>query len=106
MGELTVPSDAAFNKAVHLTPSDIAVDSTQSPSILQVCLKKSKTDQEGKGMLIYVGKTNNVLCPVSAMLAYLSIRGGTKEGPLFHFKDGKALTKERFINLSQSFGVL
>ena len=33
-------------------------------------------------MLIYVGKTNDVLCPVSATLAYLSIRG-TKEGPLF-----------------------
>ena len=96
MGELTVPSDTTFNKAVHLTPSDIAVDSTQSPSMLQVRLKKSKTDQEGKGMLIYVGKTNNILCPVSAMLAYLSIRG-TKEGPLFHFKDGRALTKERFI---------
>ena len=57
-------------------------------------------------MLIYVGKTNNALCPVSAMLAaYLSICG-TKEGPLFHFKDGRALTKERFIDLSQSFGVL
>lgn len=105
MGELIVPSDAAFNKAVHLTPSDIAVDSTQSPSMLQVRLKKSNTDQEGKGMLIYVGKTNNVLCPVSAMLAYMSIRG-TKEGPLFYFKDGRALIKERFIDLSQSFGVL
>ena len=43
-------------------------------------------------MLIYVGKTNNVLCPVSAMLAYLSICG-TKEGPLFHFKDGRGTHK-------------
>ena len=74
MGELTVPSDAAFNKTKHLTPSNIAVDSTQSPLMLQVHLKKSKTDQEGKGILIYVGKTNNVLCPVSMMLAYLLIR--------------------------------
>lgn len=57
MGKLTVPSDAAFNKALHLTPSDIAVDSTQSSSMLQVRLKKSKTDQEGREMLIYVGKT-------------------------------------------------
>ena len=95
MGKVTVPSDAAFNKAVHLTPSDIAVDSTKSPSMLQVRLKKSKTDQEEKGMLIYMSKTNNVLCPASAMLAYLSIHR-TKEGPLFHFKDGRALTKERF----------
>ena len=82
MGELTVPSDTTFNKAVHLTPSQIPVDSTQSPSMLQVRLKKSKTDQEGKGMLIYVGKTNNILCLVSVTLSYLSIRG-TKEGPLF-----------------------
>ena len=46
-------------------------------------------------MLIYLGKTNNVLCPESAMLAYLLIRG-TKESSLFHFKDSRALTKERF----------
>ena len=48
-----------------MTPSDIAVDSTQSPLMVQVRHQKSKTDQEGKGMLIYVGKTNDVLLAIS-----------------------------------------
>ena len=31
------------------------------------------------------------------MMAYLSVRGDTA-GPLFHFKDGKSLTRVRFVN--------
>ena len=35
-----------------------------------------------------------------AMMAYLPVRGGTG-GPLFHFKDGKPLTRDRFVNKLQ-----
>ena len=31
------------------------------------------------------------------MMAYLSVRGDTA-GPLFHFKDGKPLTRDCFVN--------
>ena len=35
-----------------------------------------------------------------AMMAYLPVRGDTG-GPLFHFKDGKSLTRDRFVNKLQ-----
>ena len=35
---------------------------------------------------------NNKLCPVTAVLAYLALRGN-----LFRFRDGKLLTKARFV---------
>ena len=43
-----------------------------------------------------MGRTGNALCPVAAMLSYMSVRGGA-EGPLFRFKDGRLLTRERFV---------
>ena len=65
MGEIAVPDDTPYDPAVHLSPGDIAVDSRLHPSMLQVRLKRSKTDQEGKGVDVFVGKTNNNLCPVA-----------------------------------------
>ena len=34
-GELTVPSEAAFDDAVHLTRDDLAVDNPRNPSVLR-----------------------------------------------------------------------
>ena len=95
MGELTVPGDQSYDPSVHLSVGDIAVDSHTSPSMLRVHLKISKTDQFRKGTDIYVGKTECQLCPVSAVLSYLVLRGNSP-GPVFRFSDGKPLTKDRF----------
>ncbi len=43
-----------------------------------------------------VGKTNNELCPVTALLAYMAARG-TGQGPLFMWQDGWSLTWETFV---------
>ena len=43
-----------------------------------------------------LGKTDNDLCPVTALLAYLAIRG-SGPGFLFLFSDRRPLTKQRFI---------
>ena len=45
---------------------------------------------------IYIGKTSTDICPVSAMLSYLVV-WGRKEGPLFLFKDGRFLTRQRLV---------
>ena len=37
-GELTIPSDLAYDEGAHLSFNDIAVDSTQVPRLLRVCL--------------------------------------------------------------------
>ena len=96
-GEICIPSDSEYDSGAHLSFSDIAIDSPTNPTIMQVRIKSSKTDPFRKGVDIYLGRTHNSLCPITAMMAYLSVRGDTA-GPLFHFKDGKPLTRDRFVN--------
>ena len=95
-GEVTVPSDSVFDPATHLTFDDINVDDITNPTLLKLRLKASKTDPFRKGVDVVVGKTNNKLCPVTAVLAYLALRGNGP-GFLFRFMDGKLLTKARFV---------
>ncbi len=40
-GELTVPSDSAFDPAIHLTMEDITVNDIAKPSMLKLLLKAS-----------------------------------------------------------------
>ena len=76
--------------------SDISVDSVASPTAMKIKIKASKTDPFQQGVDLFIGKTGNKLCPVAAMLAYLAKRG-QKEGMLFHFEDGRLLTRDRFV---------
>ena len=50
LGEITVPSEEAFDPSTHLTPSDIAIDDRDNPTLVQVYLNVSKTDQGRKGI--------------------------------------------------------
>ena len=95
-GEMTVPSDTAYDPSMHLNFSDVAVDDPSSPAVIKVTIKQSKTDPFRKGVDLFVGKTNTDLCPVKALLKYLVVRG-TQEGPLFSFQDGRLLTRQRFV---------
>ena len=96
-GEITVPNAEGFNPTTHLAWGDVAVDSAQSPSLLKIRLKRSKTDQLGQGVDIYVGKTGCPLCPVTAVTAYM-VQRGTGGGPFFQFANGAPLTKARFTD--------
>ena len=95
-GEIIIPADTAFNKGAHLSCDDIAVDSRHSPKVLRVKIKASKTDPFRIGVNIFVGKTGNALNPVTAVLAYMVIRG-PGEGPFFRFGNGKPLTRARLV---------
>ena len=44
-----------------------------------------------------MGRTGLDLCPVAALLGYLSVRG-SQPGPLFLFEDGWFLTRGHFID--------
>ena len=44
-----------------------------------------------------MGSTGDELCPVAALLAYYAVRD-SEDGPLFHFRDGRALTREVFVD--------
>lgn len=69
------------------------VDSREHPSVVKVQIKASKTDQFRKGVLLYLGHTDNLLCPVAAITAYLAVRG-PEPGPFFR---GGYLTRESFV---------
>ena len=91
-----MPSEAAFDPTTHLCFSDVSVDNINDPQIVKLHLKASKTDPFRRGVEVVVGRTYNNLCPVTAMLAYLAMRGSTP-GLLFRFQDGRLLSKQRFI---------
>ena len=95
-GEVTFPSDSTFDPATHMAVDAISVDDSSNPSPLKLRLKASKTDPFHKGIDVVVGKTNNKLCPVTALLAYLALRGNGP-GFLFQFRDGNLLTKSHFV---------
>ena len=68
-GEICAPPPGCFDSHAHLTFADVSVDSFSNPQQLHVHLKRSKTDQMGKGTLICIGRTGEQLCPVTAVLA-------------------------------------
>ena len=85
-----------FDPSVALTSSDIAVDRHQSPTLVRVRLKQSKTDPFRHGVDVYLRRTDADLCPVAALLAYMAVRPHLT-GPLFIFKDGSFLTRDRLV---------
>ncbi len=95
VGKMTAPGIRSYDAEVHLSVSDIAVDDPRRPSFFRIRIKQSKTDPFRKGVDLYVGRTYSTLCPVAAMLDYLSARG-MAPGPLFTYQNGQYLTRQRF----------
>lgn len=95
-GEICVPSQDAYDPGAHLSFGDVTLDNRHNPTLVQLTIKASKTDPFRKGVTIYLGKTEGNLCPVSAVAAYLAVRGGSP-GPFFRFESGRSLTREAFV---------
>jgi len=94
-GEITVPAASAFDAAVHLAWGDVAI-SEDNQWVVRVFLKRSKTDQFGRGVAVFLGVTGDVLCPVAAIQAYATSRGDSP-GAFFRSVDGTPLTKAHFV---------
>ena len=79
MGEVTSPTtdDRSLGHCVSVV--DVAVDNAHNPSVIGINLHSSKKDQFSH---IFLGRTGLDLCSVSALLAYLAVRG-SEPGPLF-----------------------
>ena len=100
LGELTC--NARFSPESHMSPRDITfLPSPQAPQYMSVQIKISKTAPFRTGQTIFIGRTNQVLCPVQAMLRYLHIRGNSS-GPLFKYSSGTPLTKQALTTETRS----
>ena len=95
-GEVTQKTKETFDPSYHISFEDVAADSRTSPTYVQLTLKGSKTDPFRKGANVILGQTEDDLCPVSALFAYLRMRGPAK-GPLFVKADSSPLTKSFFV---------
>ena len=89
---------SGFLPDTHLTSSDVLTDKILFPDSLMINIKKSKTDQFKRGFTIVLGKTDSQICPIAAILTYLHLRG-QENGPMFIFKDGVLLARDKFSRL-------
>ena len=71
-GEITVPSQDAYDSTAHLSFKDVAVECPTNPMVMEVRIKASKTDPFRKGVNLFIGRTNNDLCPIVAWLTWPS----------------------------------
>ena len=97
LGEIVCSSENSFFEHKDLLLSDLAVDSHSHTSYIVVKVKQSKTDQFRKGAQVIIGKTDDDLCPVAALLQFVALRGPW-HGPLFRFSDGRYLTRQNFVS--------
>ena len=98
VGEMTVPSQDAYDSSIHLSLDDVALDSRTTPTILWLKIKQSKTDPFRKGAKLCLGRTESVVCPIKALLPYLAIRRSAP-GSLFISESGVSLTRAQFKTL-------
>lgn len=96
LGELLPGSARAFDAAVNLAWGDVAVDSHENPTMVQVHLRRSKCDQFGAGADVILGSTGRGLCPVKAILRYIDSRGH-QPGAFFVDASHRPVAKPWFV---------
>ena len=96
---LLLHREADFNTKLHLAWGDVATDNVQDPSMVQVHLKHSKTDQLGRGADIIIGKTGGEICPVAAVLGYIAFCG-PKPGPFFLTSSAALTLDKKYLDMN------
>ena len=91
-GEFTTPRWGTFNPAIHATPADISLSTTN----LRFHIKQSKTDQHTFGHTVSLGATGGKQCPVHIIWLYLTHYSTGPQQPLFIRCNGKPLTLQDF----------
>ena len=71
------------------------MDDWENPKVIATRIKQSKTDPFRKGVTLMLGKPDDMVCPVSSLLAYLAIRG-SKHGTLFIMANKHCFTPPLF----------
>ena len=94
-GEITVQLVSAYDPASNLSWGDVAITGDQQ--VVRIFLRRSKTDQYGRGTEVFLGATGDDICPVEAVMAYVA-RRGSSPGAFFRQEHGAPLTKAKFVD--------
>ena len=94
--EVVAPSETYFDPGANLCFDEIWVDCHSHPTYMQVILKASKTDPFRLGTSLFIGAIDSHLCPVAAVISFMLARGNAP-GLLFTGKNGRYLTRDRFV---------
>ena len=102
VSEYTCPGAVLFSPDLQLSPHDVQINFHRR--LAYIHLKASKTAPFRVGACVRLGTTNYPLCPVSALIRYLAIRGN-RPGSLFLFENGRYLTRQHVSSvLRRSLG--
>jgi len=64
VSEFTMPGDNQFDESCHLSLNSVAIDNRDKPTELKITIKQSKTNPFCRGVDIYIGATENSICPL------------------------------------------
>ena len=92
-----IARSASDSSGALIAASDVTRDLSYPPNFVKIHLRQSKTDSFGRGVDIFLGRTNQAICPVAAILSFLTVRPAGMGGPLFCFQDGSVLSRERLV---------
>ena len=95
--KFTVPQEHEYDPTVHLSYENVAVDCRRDLQIIQIHIKQSKTDSFRKGVKLSLRITDNAVCPVGVVLAYLAVRGSQPDA-LFLTEQSRLLMRQHFCS--------
>ena len=98
VSEYTSPTGSTLGQSTLLR-SHVTVAADYSSATIHLPI--SKTDQFGRGASVQLFALPSILCPVSALVHYMSARSAAP-GPLFLFSDGSYLTRSHMVGLLRS----
>ena len=100
--EFTVIDALHFDIKQHLCNRDVTFSSLpDGRAFVQVFLKQTKTDKEGKGVQVYIGCTGTEVCAVCALQKYCNARDMSLLSPLFQFQDGTPLSRPKLVGITK-----
>ena len=82
---------------VAIVWNDVAIDSRENLTMVRIHLRCSKYDQFGAGANIILGRTGHSLCPITAIIDYIAIRG-SGPGLFFQVPRAQAMMKAWFVD--------
>lgn len=98
-GEICITGNGSFDQNVHLSQTDVIIDTYNHAISLK--LKRSKTDKLDKGVLVNIGCSQVEVCAHCYMLKMLDGIKVSNSVPLFSVCGGSPLSRDYFCSITR-----